>query len=253
MKICVAINPLVSFVICAIWMLSVNGCTSKIKGMSEEAFRIKEFSEKALATEGLALLPVIVLNETIEPNPNTEAGIPAAPYTPDVNKGRESDSPQDRSNDAYQIIINSILLTKIQDRRPSLKLVTPGDALLRLNNTPMAGPFSRFTTSFTKDGFNREQLSSFGNALKCRYLFVSQAIISETKSDVSVTIVWTFGRKSLLRSVKLNGQIWDTVTGNQVWEGAGVGFSRLVAYEGAPLFESMVQKAADSLLARIFP
>jgi hypothetical protein len=102
-------------------------------------------------------------------------------------------------------------------------------------------------------GLDEELLKSFGRVLDCRYLFLSQVVVIEYKSENYYTIVWTFGGKSTLNTVKISSQIWDIENGTQIWEGSGVGYSKLSLYEGSPLIEDLAKQAVDSLLGTIAP
>ncbi|MCK4389984.1 MAG: hypothetical protein KAV83_07090 [Desulfobacterales bacterium] len=134
---------------------------------------------------------------------------------------------------------------------PALRVISPGDCLKRLNDAGLTASYLKFDRDFPKTGVDGGLLRSFGKALHCRYLFISTAVVGDVKSDTSVTVVWTFGRKSVLHSVKISGQIWDTVSGCQIWEGSGVGYNRLGAYEAAPLTEDVVNEAVERLLETI--
>lgn len=229
------------------------GCASKIKGWSEESFRSNGFNTEALQNEGIALLPVIMLGPGTDKSDAADGKTPSAPYTPDITDAQTADGNITTASEAYRVTLNEMLTGKIQNRRPSLKLMPPGDVLIRLNDENLPCNYSRFTRDFTKIGLGMDQLKCFGETLNSRYLFISQGAVFENKSEASLTIVWTFGRKSVNRSVKIYGQLWDTMEGRQLWEGSGVGYYRLSAYEGAPLFEQMASIAVDRLLGTLIP
>ncbi|MBE9547743.1 MAG: hypothetical protein IMF10_09680 [Proteobacteria bacterium] len=234
-------------------LLLSTGCYPIIKGWSQESFRHPEFSNGALNQEGLALLPVIILEGTYKKVEEPTGQIPPAPYAHTTLPADRGKGKTVITHDAYRIILSEILLSKIQTRRPSLRLISPTDALKRLNDEGLTDAYRKFSSDFPKVGFDDVLLKNFGKALNCRYLFIGQAVVTESKSEASITFVWSFGRKSVLRSVKISGQIWDTFTGRQVWEGFGVGYNTLSAYEKAPLIEEIANQAVDSLLKNIMP
>jgi hypothetical protein len=231
----------------------LGGCSAKIQCWSEESFRSNDFNEENLQKEGLALLPVIILDHSLETPTAMDSAPPSAPYAPASDKSAKDGSAMVLSHESYQVILNEILIGKIQTKRPSFKLMPPGDVLIRLNDKNLPCDFHRFSKNFTKSGLEPEQLKCFSKALNSRYLFISQAAVTEYKSDASVTFIWSFGRKSIIRSVKLYGQVWDTQHEKQVWDGFGVGYQRLSAYEGSVLLEQMASTAVDSLLKTFIP
>lgn len=241
-------SMLVLLVVCLL-----GGCSAKIHCWSEESFRSNDFNEEKLQKEGLALLPVIILDQFLETPMDMESLHPSAPYAPAPGKSAKEGRDTALSHESYQVILNEILIGKIQTKRPTFKLMPPGDVLIRLNDKNLPCDFRRFSKNFTKSGLEPEQLKCFSKALNSRYLFISQAAVTEYKSDASVTFIWTFGRKSIIRSVNLYGQVWDTQQEKQIWDGFGVGYQRLSAYEGSALFEQMASTAVDSLLKTFIP
>jgi hypothetical protein len=237
-------------VILSVFVLSAS-CTPKIKGWSQESYREPGLSINSLNQEGLALLPVIILDKPSQKPKESVSQAPSGPYAPKVPPGEEEEEKALDARDAYRVIISQILLSKIESGRKDLRLVSPTDALKRLNDRDLTSAYRKFNSDFPRVGLDGTLLESFGSALNCRYLFISQAVISESKSESTLTLVWSFGRRSVLRSVKISGQIWDTVTSQQIWEGSGVGYNRLALFEGAPLTEEMASQAVDSLLENI--
>lgn len=248
-------NPFINLICIALILLFLtSACSPKIKGMTQESYRRLGFKNSVLKEGGLAVLPVIVLKYPSKKNGDSSSQIPSAPYAPqESNRGKVEKEKASNSHDAYKIILSEILLSKIQSGLSRVRLVSPGNALTILNNKKLTGDYLMFHRDFPRMGIEGSFLKSFGNALGCRYLFISQAIMSESKSEASFTFVWTFGSKSVLRSVKISGQIWDTVLGAQIWEGSGVGYNRLRPYEGEPLIEEMASEAVESLLKSIRP
>lgn len=236
-----------------IFLSMQTGCCPVIKDWSQESFRSPEFSRGTLDQEELALLPVIILKETYKKTEEPAGQTPPAPYAQPTSQADNGKVQEVAIHDAHRIIMGEILLSKIQSMWPSLRIVTPSDVLKRLNDEGLTDSYRKFDRDFPKVGFDSAFLKSLGRTLNCRYLFISQIVVTESKSDASFVFIWTFGSKSVLRSVNISGQIWDIVKGRQVWEGFGVGYNRLSSYEKIPLIEEIAGKAVESLLKNITP
>lgn len=238
----------------ALLIFLLTGCTTQIKGLSQEVYRSPDFVINLVNHGGLALLPVIVLKQPSDANQAGNPEIPAAPYAapnpPSVADKGEYER-RDDGRDAYRILLSKTLMSSMQERRGTLRLVSPFDALKMLNDQELTPSYRAFTRDFPRVGCNQETLHRFGQALSCRYLFISQAVVTESNPEVSLTIIWSFGQRTMMRSIMVSGQIWDTETGKQVWEGSGIGYNRLHAYQYAPLDEELAQQAVDSLLDRL--
>ncbi len=244
---------LVSVCLLIVLVLPVS-CAPRIKGWSLEAYRGPDFNMASLNEEGLALLPVMVV--AVDPAKAAERSsqTPSAPYVPQVPPGEEGEGkPSAIATNAYRISLTETLLSKIKYRWPALRVISPGDCLKQLNDAGYTASYLKFDHDFPKVGVNGNQLKSFGQALDCRYIFISQAVVAQVESEATIRIVWSFGRKSVLRSVKISGEIWDIASGSQIWEGSGVGYNRLGMYEGAPLTEDIVNEAVERLLETIMP
>lgn len=231
-----------------------SSCSPKINSWSQASFSSPEIAdiESLFHHNGIALLPVIVLDEPLKKPEQTLKATTAArgPYSIEGKKDSD-DKTHKKGSDSYRVILSEILLGKIKYMWSAQKIVSPADALMRLNDNGLSQEYSRFNSDFSSAGFNSSLLKSFGDALNCRYIFISQAVATKSESDASLTIVWSFGRKSLLYTVKYHGQIWDVQSKRQVWEGLGVASSFLSSFENQPVIEEMASQAADSMLKTI--
>ncbi|OIP50381.1 MAG: hypothetical protein COX17_01595 [Deltaproteobacteria bacterium CG23_combo_of_CG06-09_8_20_14_all_60_8] len=242
------------FILAALIICMLAGCAPRIQGLSQEVYRDPDFVIDLVNHGGLALLPVIVLEQPSDVKQAGNPQIPAAPYTSPTPPSEADKAEYERradGRDAYRILLSKILMSSMQGRRGAMRLVSPFDALKILNDQEMTANYRAFTRDFPRVGFNQETLHRFGQALACRYLFISQAVVSEAKPEVSLTIIWTFGQRTMMRSIMMAGQIWDTETGKQVWEGSWIGYNRLHAYQSSPLDEELAQQAVESLIERL--
>ncbi|HOD34765.1 MAG TPA: hypothetical protein PLR20_03445 [Syntrophales bacterium] len=235
-----------------LWVaLSLGGCTAAIKSWSEESYRSPGFTKQDLRHGGVAVLPAIILPETKGGRRDYAGQISSAPYTP---QSTLTASPADtgvENPEAHRLMTSEILLSQMKARFPDINILSPGDSLKRINDEKLTETYTRFNDNFSKTGLDSMTLKSFETALRVRYIFVSQGIVSETKPESLLTFIWGFGRKTVIRTVKISAQIWDTAKGVQVWEGTGVGYSSLGAYEKPPLMEELTISAVDSLLKNI--
>lgn len=222
---------------------------TKISGWSQQAYRSPEFNHSLLTQKRIAILPVIVLTYPTEKAPDQGSQSVEAPYAPQVPPSKPSKESPVNTNDAYRLTLSEVLLSKIQTKWSALNIVSPNDAVKRLSDGGLSATYSRFSQDFSHTGLDKDILNNFGSALNCRFLLISQAIVTEVKPEASVTFVWTFGRKQVQRSVKISAQIWDTQSGQQVWEGSGMGYSMLSAYESLPLMEELASQAVDNLIS----
>ncbi|MBW2011117.1 MAG: hypothetical protein JRI32_05595, partial [Deltaproteobacteria bacterium] len=169
------------WVILICFMVLSSACTSTIKGWSQESYRIAGFNSSSLNHHGLAILPVIILKQSLENTTKRDGQIPSAPYAPGKSSDGTGKNQPLITQDIYRSILSEILLSKIQLRHPSLRVVSPGNALKELNDKSLTGSYIKFNRDFPKIGLESALLKKFGKALNCRYLFITQAIMSKSK------------------------------------------------------------------------
>ena len=226
-------------------------CSTTIRGWSEESFRSPGLTRAQLNAGGVALLPVIILRSPTPADQSANAANPPAPYAPSNRNAMQGHALSAKNGSGYRIILDEVLLHTLKARWPGLPLVPTGDALKRLNDAGLADAYGRFYNDYPTAGIDGKTLDRFGRALHTRYLLISRAVVSESNSNASVSFIWTFGRRTVLRSVKVDTQIWDTTTQKQVWEGSGVGYNRLSAYEKPPLTEQMATVAMQQMVKNL--
>ncbi len=241
--------------IAVISLLLMSACSPKIHGWAQESFRKKDFQNEALYNQTLAIFPVLVLEAPIEKPPKSlELNTAAQPgYSDGRIQVTEAEQKQQITKETYKIVFDEMLLKKFQERYNTIQLMTPGTILKKINDNKLTASYEKFVQNFQLIGLDEELLKSIGKVLDCRYLFLSQVVVTESKSENYYTIVWTFGGKSTLSSMKISSQIWDMESGAQVWEGSGVGFTKLSLYAGSPLVEDLAKQAVESLLENIAP
>ena len=234
-------------------VLLLAGCAGKVRGWSQQSYRNPSFTLQNLNEGGLALLPAIILHHPGVPSSERGSANQPAPYTPKNQQEENGLSTSNKIVAGYQVVLDETLLSQLRTRRPQLRLVPSGDVLKMINDAGLTDAYTRFHRDFNSTGIDSKFLASLGKALHCRYVMISRGVISQSRSDSSITFVWSFGRKSTLRSFKISSQVWDTTTGLQEWEGSGVGYNRLSAYEKPPLTEDMAGSAVENLLKSMMP
>ncbi len=236
-------------------LTGMSACSPKIQGWAQESFRNPGFKNEALYNQKVAIFPVLVLEAPSEkPEKSLELSTSGQPYLRDNAKLQVTgEQKQQMNRETYRIVFNEMLLRKFQERYEKIRLMTPGTILKKINDNNLTASYQKFVQDFQLTGLDENLLKSFGKVLGCRYLFLSQVVVTEYRSENYYTVVWTFGGKTTLNTVKISSQIWDMENGAQIWEGSGVGYTKLSLYKGSPLMEDLAKQAVDSLLGTIAP
>lgn len=244
-----------SLFILAFALIALTACHSRIKEWSQEVYRTSDPIAAELRQAKLAVLPVMIMEPPSKDDKKRVQGKQSpAPYAPDDLAFEPREIPRNFvGSDAERLGISEILLRKLSANYHAIPVISPAECLKRINDSGLTAVYARFDRNFPKFGVDGESLTSFSRALGSRYLLISAALITENNSDSSITIVWTFGRKSVLRTVKISGQLWDAESGRKLWEGYAVGFNSMVPYESPPIPEEVMDRAAESFVNIMLP
>ncbi|MEN6464984.1 MAG: DUF4136 domain-containing protein [Syntrophaceae bacterium] len=236
-------------------LIAQTACHSRIKDWSQEVYRTSDPLTAELRRGKLAVLPVMILElPAKDDKKRMQTKQPPAPYAPDDLSFEPKEIPQNSmGSDAERLGISEILLRKLSANINSITVISPGECLKRINDSGLTATYLRFDRNFPKLGVDGESLTSFSRALGSRYLLISAALITENNSDSSITVIWTFGRKSVLRTVRISGQIWDAESGRKLWEGYAVGYNSMVPYESPPISEEVMDQAVESFVNIMLP
>jgi len=238
----------------ALLLISQTGCHSRIKEWSQNVYGTSDQLLAELRKEKLAVLPVIILEQPKDDKKRMQTKQPPAPYAPDDSSFEPKEMPQNSiGSDAERLGITDILLRKLGANIHSISVISPGDCLKRINDAGLTASYLRFDRNFPRLGVDSEYLTSFSRAVGSRYVLISTALIAENNSDSSITVIWTFGRKSVLRSVRLSGQIWDAQSGRKLWAAYAIGYNNMVPYESPALQEEVMDRAVESFVNIMMP
>ena len=150
----------------------------------------------------------------------------------------------------------SLALTFAQvlaEKRPDIKVITLPETLSIIALSGLTKEYKAMFNDFENTGlFNKETLDKVGKATGTRYL--AQLKLSDFNQG-------TIGRWSFLglrmsqtkyAETRLFFQIWDSVDGTIAWEGVEeVNYSRDTASEKAVTFRTVIETAAQELIAQL--
>ncbi len=98
----------------------------------------------------------------------------------------------------------------------------------------------------------KDLLSKIGKAANVRYVILPRLLRFQSETFDRATILGIAFLRTRQSSVDIHAQIWDTVTGEVVWEGASEGTVASEVVRGRPAsFMAVAENACESLAARM--
>jgi hypothetical protein len=166
----------------------LSGCAATIRDLSKVQYVKEGFVADSLRTGGLALLPVV------------------------AGQGQEG----------YRRPLADSLNFHIQRVRPNVQFIKWQDAITKLNDKGLAEKYQAAISTYrTTSIIDKSLVSEIGSALGVRYfLFVS---LEDFRQSSKLGYSGLTGKLREDQTAKVNAfaQIWDSQTGDVVWEGIG--------------------------------
>ena len=196
----------------------MTGCAATIYDKSSVSYVDAAFSPTHLRTHGLALLPVV------------------------AGQGQEG----------YRRPLGDCLAASTEELMGGGHFLGWRETMAALNEQDLSDEYEDLIGTYRETAILRQEaVNELGLALGVRYLlFVS---LERFHTSTSTTYNAFTGLNSERTSaVNAFCQVWDTATGNVVWEGAAAARSAGNEFTYDKPYEEYARKAADGLTARLF-
>lgn len=154
----------------------------------------------------------------------------------------------------YRMAVSDIIEKAFREERPEIKIVTVRETLNRINRSGLTRDYASMLESYNTTGIlDKEVLLKIGNTLGIKHIAQPKlsSLIERTSTRLSafgLSIVST--RET---TVKISLQLWDTETGNIIWEGSGAATIAVEALRAKSVSFEEVAEAASRSLVKKFP
>jgi hypothetical protein len=152
--------------------------------------------------------------------------------------------------EGYSQQVSRSLFIALEQVRPPLKVISPLDMLSQINREGLEPEYATMVSQYLRSGIlDRRVLEKIGKALNARYVFQPSMaafaqFVSGRFSIFGLRLIQT--RVSTLR---LSVQIWDTQSGEILWEAAG---EATLAGEDVREYRIPFEEIAGRLWQRMF-
>lgn len=154
----------------------------------------------------------------------------------------------------YRMTVSDIIEKTFREDRPGIGIVTAREALNRINSSGMTNDYAVMLQSYDITGIlDKKVLARIGEILDVKYI-VQPKLSSFTER--TSTRLSAFGLSLISTretTVKISLQVWDTNTGDIVWEGSGQATVAVEALRAKSVSFEEVAEAASKSLIKKFP
>ncbi len=124
--------------------------------------------------------------------------------------------------EGYSLQVSRSLSTALDQSDHAIQVISPAEALSKVNGAGLATEYSAMMSMYVRSGIlNQATLEKVGQALHARYVFLpTMAAFSQAMSGrLSFFGLRVF--QTRISMLRLSVQLWDTRTGEIVWESSG--------------------------------
>ena len=152
----------------------------------------------------------------------------------------------------YKVTISDIIEKAFQKEKPKINIISSRETINSINTSELTDIYSKMLDYYDTTGIlKKDYLWKIGDALKVRYIIQPKLLsfaesVSSRFSFLGLAIVST--RET---TVKISLQLWDTVTGNVIWEGSGQATVAIESMRAKPVtFEEVAEAASFSVVKK---
>ncbi len=152
--------------------------------------------------------------------------------------------------EGYSQQVSRSLFTALKQARPALKVISPLDTLSQINREGLESEYASMVSQYLQSGIlDRGALEKVGKALNARYVFQpSMAAFAQFVSG-RFSIFGLRLIQTRISTLRLSVQIWDTRSGEIVWEATG---EATLAGEDVREYRIPFEEIAGRLWQRMF-
>lgn len=152
----------------------------------------------------------------------------------------------------YRSLISDIIEKNFKEGQPEIGIVPSRETLNRINGAELTKEYAGMLEGYEITGIlDKNVLAKIGNILNVKY--IAQPKLSSFVERTS-TRLSAFGLSLVSTretTVKISLQLWDTGTGNIVWEGSGQATIAVEALRAKPVsFEEVAEAACRGMMKK---
>jgi len=126
------------------------------------------------------------------------------------------------SQAAYKAIVGAILVDTLQELRKEIPITPPDQVISLVNAMDKTEIYSEIMKEYLAIGILRKgPAAKIGQLTKCRYLMLPVLVEHETHRDTRLSFFGLKVAETREADLRLFLQIWDSTTGELVWQGTG--------------------------------
>jgi hypothetical protein len=161
---------------------------------------------------------------------------------------------RERGLGEYRVVVSDIIEKAFRTEKPKINMISSREIMNKINSANLTGIYAEVLDSYDITGIlNRDFLKKIGDVLNVKYIAQPKLLsFTETTSSrlsaLGLSLIST--RETTL---KISLQVWDTFTGNIIWEGSGQATVAAEAMRAKPVTFEEVAEVTSLGVVKKFP
>jgi hypothetical protein len=157
------------------------------------------------------------------------------------------------SQEVYRETLAGLLYKAMREYPESPTIIAMDAVQSAINRNELWNDVLQMYTDYHDSAVLRKDvLSKLGQAVDARYVLLPKLLSFQQEVFDRATFLGVSFLRTRLSLVSVQAQIWDTVTGEVVWQGVGEGTDASEVVRGRPAsFASVARNASESLASRM--
>ncbi len=159
----------------------------------------------------------------------------------------------DPSQQIYRETLAGLLYESLKKQKAGPKILPLDYVQGAINKAEMWAEYQKMIKDFDETSvLRKDTLQKLGRALGAKYVLLPKLLRFQQETYDRINVLGISFLKTRQSTVDIQAQIWDTESGEVIWDGAGEGALATEVVRGRPVsFMIVGQSACDSLVSRL--
>lgn len=160
---------------------------------------------------------------------------------------------RERGLSEYRVGISDIIEKAFRKEKPEIVIISSRETINSINNAALTDIYASMLNYYDVTGIlNKNYLKKIGDALEVQYIAQPKLLSFVETTTIRLSALGLSIISTRETTVKLSLQLWDTLTGNIVWEASGQATVAVEAMRATPVtFEEVAEAASLGVVKKI--
>ncbi|MEK6590091.1 MAG: hypothetical protein AABZ11_05370 [Nitrospinota bacterium] len=154
----------------------------------------------------------------------------------------------------YRVVVSNIIEKTFRSEKPKINIISSREIINKINSANLTGIYAEVLDFYDITGIlNKDFLKKIGDVLNVKYVAQPKLLSFTEATSVRLSALGLSLISTRETTLKVSLQVWDTFTGNIIWEGSGQATIAVEAMRAKPVTFEEVAEVASLSVVKKFP